>query len=138
MPRGLDGHCSWQQRSGRRVIVCACGRLEWRGYGDDYGAVVVQDGGFSADVCDFGTSSGGDDNSPADVYTVLGNALSFDDDESFTCTDGLCDMGTFSFGDTTSSQSSNNVAVGVVIEATASAQLTSFGANLGGGCSTDF
>ena len=106
--------------------------------GDDYGAVVVQDGGFTADVCDFGTSSGGDDNSPADVYTALGNALTFDDDESFTCTDGLCDMGTFTFGDTTSSQSSNNVAVGVVIEASASGQLTSFGANLGGGCSTDF
>ena len=104
---------------------------------DDLGAILLESGSISADVCDFGTSAGGDDNDPADIYTSLGNLIEVGDDETFECADGLCAAGTFSVGGSTATLSSN-LATGAVFTATSNGKLTSIGAYVGGGCAMDY
>ncbi len=106
---------------------------------DDLGALYLADeyGEASIDTCDFGTSSGGDDNDPADVYTMLGNSLSLDNDESIECADGVCALGTFTAGGTTFSYGGASQLRGVVVEATATGFITSLGFNVSGGCDVD-
>ena len=55
---------------------------------DDYGVVFVNGEGAYADSfgCDWGTDSGGDNNSPADVYTYgSGESFDFEDGDFFSC-----------------------------------------------------
>jgi hypothetical protein len=47
-------------------------------------------GSFTATSCDFGTSAGGDDNSPSDVRLGTTDYTSYGDDATFTCSSTSC------------------------------------------------
>ena len=98
---------------------------------------------FDSDTCDFGTSSGGDDNSIDDVYSSeAGESYTKDDDESFTCVDGIC--GTeiaYSFGASGSTYTDTNFYIGNVVLADADMEIDSFSATLSttsSACLADF
>ena len=59
-----------------------------------YGAIFLGESGATATSfgCDWGTSAGGDDNDPADVYTELSDEQhTYEDGAFFTCTGDGCD-----------------------------------------------
>jgi len=94
--------------------------------------------------CDFGTSAGGDDNTPDDLFQSTG-AVSFmlGSDETFTCVDGICgtDLSTTA-GSTGSTGAFPASAFGNVVLATVDSQLYSFGMSAssvsGSTCTADF
>ena len=59
--------------------------------GGDYGGVYIYGGEIVFDTVSFGTSAGGDDNDPYDIYcTGSDYPYYYDDDETVTCDDDLC------------------------------------------------
>ena len=57
---------------------------------NSHGGLAVQGGTFTGNTIDFGTSSGGDENSNAGVYTSSGNTYDPGDDVSIVCTTSGC------------------------------------------------
>ena len=111
------------------------------GYGGGlalYGSDVV----FESDTCDFGTSSGGDDNSPEDVSNLFDESYDFDDDETFTCVAGFCGVDTtYSLGGSSSTNSGPQYVSGNIILADTAAAIRSFSMKLAttsSSCTADF
>jgi hypothetical protein len=106
------------------------------------GLFLVEDVSFEADNCDFGTSAGGDDNSPEDISVNFSRTYDFDDDESFICTGGYCGTDTtFTLGLDSYGYTDVVFLAGNIILADSDAVIRSFGMNLvtsSSSCSADF
>ncbi len=107
---------------------------------DGYGAFLLADegSGLTLDTCDTGSSTNSDDNSPGDVYTLLDNTLALDDDESLSCSDGVCELGTRTTAGTTNSSSGTSRSRGILVLADYNALVTSVGFYVGSSCAVDF
>ena len=101
---------------------------------------------FTATHCDFGASGTTDDNAPYDLSTTEdGMVFSLGDDESFTCTSGVCGSligsisGSHTIGGPASTGTRNNSGRGNIFQATAPGTLDSFEMyiSVAGTCSVD-
>ena len=110
--------------------------------GSGGGLALYGDASFEADTCDFGTLSGGDDNSPDDVSGDLTNSFDYDDDETFTCVSGYCGVDSvYSIGSTNFTNTGVEYVSGNVILADTGAAVRSFGMKLASSsasCMADF
>jgi hypothetical protein len=116
--------------------------------GDDDagGMALVGEVDFTATDCDFGASGTADDNAPYDLTTAAdGQVFNLGDDESFTCTAGVCATlsgsasGTHLIGGPASTATQNNSGRGNIFEATADGTIDGFELYLTatGTCSVD-
>ncbi|MBO84369.1 MAG: hypothetical protein CL927_03345 [Deltaproteobacteria bacterium] len=91
---------------------------------------------FESEACDFGTSAGGDDNSPDDVG-LFARGYAFGSDESFGCFAGFCgNDATYSISNGTLNNDSSQYAAGNIILAETEALLRSFEMKLNSTSST--
>jgi len=144
---------AWETGAGGTTVSCVGSSSTDAGFTDNSagtgGGGIYLYGGvdLTSTECDFGTSAGGDENSPDDVYTDLDGASYGDlgDDETFTCSEGVCGSLapsptlTHSLGFTTYSATQDDSGRGNVFQATADATLRGFSMYMApsGSCSVD-
>ena len=106
------------------------------------GLFFVDDVHFESDNCDFGTSAGGDDNSPEDISQNFARTYDYDDDESFICTSGYCGVDTiYTVGANGYNYTDVEYLSGNVILADSDSVIRSFGIELSttsSSCTVDF
>lgn len=85
-------------------------------------------GDFESDTCDFGTSAGGDDNNPDDIWSyTASDTYSKGDNASFICTGGMCPTAVeHPIGGTGDTFTDSNFYMANIVLADAAVELDSF------------
>jgi hypothetical protein len=88
---------------------------------------VVSDATFTADLCDFGTTAGGDDNGDYDVVIDDSYAYRYGDDASFACDATLCGTETtYTLGGAAAAETTTDGVAGVTFLASSDGTLDQF------------